>query len=351
MIVDETQVAEVSERDERVRMVEESATAVLRGDRARARKVRFSDPGFDMAKWHEFRDLGWLILRVSEADGGLGFGVTELCTIARNLGREITPEPVLASAMVAPALDSDLRSALEGGDAVVLPAFSAFGATAPTISGGKLSGEWEAVPFGGAAKSFVVQTNGGGAIVDASAKGVTVTVTQTHDGGHFGTLTLADADVTPIDMDVAALREEAALVLSAYLLGVSESALDITLEYLRDRRQFDKAIGSFQALQHKCVDLFLQLSLLRAAVEAAATAIDDSEDESTVLRKISNAKARASIAVGQITRASIQLHGGIGYTDEADIGLYLRKAMTLSGLLGTERFHRERAFYLSGLMS
>jgi alkylation response protein AidB-like acyl-CoA dehydrogenase len=351
MMIDEMVASGVADREERVRMVEESATAVLRNDRSRARRARFSSPGFEMDKWNEFRDLGWLILRVEEERGGLAFGMTEVCAIARNMGRELTPEPVLPAAMVAPLLDADMLASLETGQSVVLPAFSIFGAASPPIENGRLSGTWEAVPFAAAANLFVVQVDHGSAIVDATAEGVALQVTQTHDGGHFGVLTLDNVPVKASGRDLAAIREQATLVLSAYLLGVAESALDITLEYLKDRRQFDKPIGSFQALQHRCVDLFLELSLLRAAVDAAAAALDDADDDPVIMRKISNAKARASIAVNQITRASIQLHGGIGYTDEADIGLYLRKAMTLSGLLGTERFHRERAFHLSGLMS
>ena len=117
------QQAEVrDEREERLRMIDESAEAALKGGRERARALRFSQPGFDRAKWQEFADLGWLALRVAEEDGGLGLGMAEVCAIGRHLGRQLAPEPILAAAVIAPYLPEPERDLVLAGSRIVLPA-------------------------------------------------------------------------------------------------------------------------------------------------------------------------------------------------------------------------------------
>ena len=129
--------------------------------------------------------------------------------------------------------------------------------------------------------------------------------------------------------------------LAAYLLGTMRRAFAITSEYLGTRTQFDKPIGSFQALQHRMVDLYVQIELTGASVLAAARALEGGDERIAVLA-VSRAKARAADAAMLVGRQGVQLHGGIGYTDEADIGLYLRKAMTLANLYGGSAAHRAR---------
>lgn len=342
----DTQTLEPDEREERLRMIDESADSALKGGRERARALRFSSPGFDRDKWAEFADLGWLALRVAEEDGGLGLGMGEVCVIARHLGRQLAPEPVLAAALIAPLLPPAERDLVLSGERIVLPAFAAF---VPAQSG-VIGTTHEPVLLGDGADAFLVAEGDAARLVERAALG-DLPVHPVQDGGYL--VDAADLGVagTAIPGNTARAREEAALAVAAYLLGVSEVAFEITLEYLKDRKQFDRPIGSFQALQHKMVDLNLELALLEAAVGAAATALDDGVDAQEVERMVSLAKARSAVASSTITRASIQLHGGIGYTDEADIGLYLRKAMTLNGLMGSERFHRDRAFALSGVLS
>jgi alkylation response protein AidB-like acyl-CoA dehydrogenase len=336
------------EREERVRLIAESAAALLKDERARARSRRFKSLCVDQDKWREFTDAGWLSLRLAEQEGGLGMGVSELCTIAQAVGAGLTPEPIAQAALALPLLPARRREAVMAGEQLVLPGFAAAGTPAPHIERGRLSGMCEAVPLGGCADLFLVEVEGGAALVGAMEEGLTLVANETHDGNHLAVLRFADCACEPVETDMARLREEAALVLSAQLLGIADKAFELTLDYLRQRNQFGKPIGSFQALQHRAVDLSLELSLLRAAVEAAAAAFDDGAERQDIARLVSIAKARASRAVHAITQASIQFFGGIGYTDEADIGLYLRKAMTLAGLLGTERQHRERLLALVG---
>lgn len=334
------------EREESVRMIAESAEGVLRGDRERARALRFSKPGYDSGKFGAFAELGWLMVQLPESRGGLGLGNSELCAIARALGRELTPEPVVAACLAACCAPEDVLEAILACETIVLPAFAAFEKAAPELTGGTIRGSCDPVPFGHSADFLLVQTVSGAALVRADADGVSFNTRETHDGGNLAFIEFHNAPAVSVEADMGELREEATLAHCAYLLGLAESAFDITTDYLKDRKQFDKPIGSFQALQHRAVDLLLDLSLTRAAIEDAAGKLDDGASGDHAALAVSLAKARASGASQRITQAAIQLHGGIGYTDEADIGLYLRKCMTLSGLLGSQEFHLRRAFAL-----
>lgn len=337
----------LTEREARVRMVSESAAGVLKGDRGRARGQRFRMQNVDAKKWSEMAGMGWLILRLPAERGGLGMGLSELCAIARAMGAELSPEPLPMAALVAAALPEAALVGLLACAEILLPAFAPYGGAAPSLQGGQLTGLVEPVPMAGAAAGFLVQTDNGAALVRSDAKGVTLDVQQTHDGEHLGRLRFDHAAAHPVAADMLRIRDEAALVLSAQLLGLAETAFDMTIAYLKERRQFGVPIGSFQVLQHRAVDLFLELSLARAIIEAASERLDDGASDAEAALQASFAKARATRAASAVTQAAIQMHGGIGYTDEADIGLYLRKVMSLSGLLGTERFHRDRALAMT----
>ena len=199
---------------------------------------------------------------------------------------------------------------------------------------GKLTGRKVFVPMAAGADAFLVTVPGGLALVDRDAPGLHLTVEQTQDGGHFGTLTLDGAPAEAIPGDAAEALDEAALATAAYLLGAMDRAFAMTLDYLKTRQQFGKLIGSFQALQHRAVDLQIQVALTRASVEAAAATLDGGAPPALRQAVVSRAKARASEAAMLVTKQCIQLHGGIGYTDAYDVGLFLRKAMVLSSLYG-----------------
>ena len=335
-----------NEATELIRMIDESAANVLKDDLLRARKQRFTIPGFEKSKWNEFAELGWLALCVDEQEGGLGLGVRELCTLALRLGQQLTPEPILASALIAGVLPEAHGQALIEGKQIILPAFVSHGQPMPTFDNGKITGRIDCIPYALGADAFLVQLEDGAALVRPAEAGVALIEHKTHDGGHFCALQLDGAQAQRLSCDMAHIREQATLVAGAYLAGLSEKAFEITQDYIKERVQFDKPIGSFQVVQHRMVDLFLELKLGRAALNAAATGFADGLRGSAAELAVSLAKARLSKASSVITREGIQLHGGIGYTDEADIGLYLRKSMTMSGMFGTESFHRNRAFSL-----
>lgn len=330
-----------SERLENVRMIRESAAAVAdESDLGRVRRQRFTAAGFDRAVWTTMGEMGWLGLRLPESLGGSDLGMTEYCTLARALGRALTPEPLIEGVLAARLIDGDLLAEFLGAQTIIMPAWP--GETTPTLDGGRLNGEARFAPMAGGADGFVVPLPGGAAFVGRTAGGLTVKVEKTQDGGNLGELHFENTPATFFPGDLQRPYEEAALATAAYLLGVMERAFEITLEYMRTRQQFGKPIGSFQSLQHKAADLRLQIALSDASVNAASEAWDDMAPAADVSGAVARAKVRATEAAMRVTREVIQLHGAIGYTDEADISLFVRKAMTLANRYGSPAEHRAR---------
>ena len=336
------------ERSENIRLLRDSAAAVVTpGDTKRIRALRFKDPGFDPAVWREMCDMGWAGLRTPESRGGSGLGVQELCALAEELGRGLVPEPFVASVTSASVLTGAVLSEVIAGTRVVLPAWqeraNSLDTTGDTvIAGGRVTGTKKFIAQAAGADAFVVSGKGGLALVARDAAGVSLAIERTQDGGNFGTLSMENAPCTALSGDLAEALEEASLATASYMLGVMDRAFAMTLDYMKTRQQFGRAIGSFQALQHRAADLKIQVALTRASVEAAAVTLDSSQNPALRQAAVSRAKARAADAGMLVTRQCIQLHGGIGYTDEADVGLFLRKAMVLSNLHGGAALHRAR---------
>jgi alkylation response protein AidB-like acyl-CoA dehydrogenase len=340
----------IGDRAESVRMIRDSAAGIAprTGDFRRIRALRFTEPGFDRSVFREMCQMGWLGLMISEEAGGSGLGASEFCALTEELGASLVPEPLIGAAMAARLLPADHLDAVLAGDRIVLPAWQeaphsldvAAGGTA--LRNGKVTGKKLFVGMAAGADAFLVTTKDGLAVVERSASGVHLDLTQTQDGGNVGTLVLNDAPAEVVAGDTAAALEVAVIATSAYLLGVMDRVFGITMEYLRTREQFGKKIGSFQALQHRSADLKIQIALTRATVEAAALTQDTSSDPAVRMAAVSRAKARASDAASVVTRGCIQLHGGIGYTDAADPGLFLRKMMVLAPSLGSAALHRAR---------
>ncbi len=333
---------------ESLRMIRESAAAVATTDLKRIRGLRFRSPGFDRATWAEMGAMGWPGLRVAEDRGGAGLGMREFCALVEELGAALVPEPLTGAAMAADLLGADAALAgLLDGSRLILPAWqeqaNTLDAGSARAAGGRVSGVKMFIEGAGGADAFVVVAGDQALLVERDAPGVSLDLDGTQDGGEFGTLRLDQVPARALGApDFAAALDAAALATAAYLLGVMERAFALTLDYLRTRQQFGRPIGSFQALQHRAADLRIQVELTRASVEAAAATLDAGATGAARRAAVSRAKARASEAAMLVTRQAIQLHGGIGYTDEADIGLFLRKAMVLSNLYGSAALHRRR---------
>jgi alkylation response protein AidB-like acyl-CoA dehydrogenase len=337
------------DRGESLRMIRDSAAGIAprTGDFKRIRALRFTEPGFDRSVWRDMCNMGWLGLLVSEEHGGSGLGVQEFCALTEELGASLLPEPLIPAVMAARLLPVDHLTNVLSGDRVILPAWQDKPHSIETTSGahagnGKVSGQKLFIPMAAGADAFLVTTSHGLALVERDAPGVHLDVMQTQDGGNMGTLTLDNAPCEEIAGDAHAEVDVAALATSAYLLGMMDRVFGITMEYLKTREQFGRKIGSFQALQHRSADLKIQLELTRATVNACARAVDVTEDANARRIAASRAKARASESASIMTRGCIQLHGGIGYTDAADPGLFLRKMMVLAPMYGSAALHRAR---------
>ncbi len=337
------------EQAENVRMLRDSAAAVAPegGSLMRIRALRFELPGIDRAIWQQMAGMGWLGLLVPEEQGGAGLGMVEGCALAEVLAEGLLPEPLVPCASIASLLPADVLEWVLAGTRIALPAWQETVDTVQPGDGtrataGRVSGRKLFIPMAAAADLFLVAAGPALMLVEAGAPGARLETAQTQDGGHFGTLTLDGAPCRPVEGNFADAIEAATLLTAAGLLGVMERSFALTLDYLRTRKQFGRAIGSFQALQHRAADLKLQIALTRASVEGAAALLDRDADPTRRRAAVSRAKARAAQAAILVTREAIQMHGGIGYTDEYDVGLYLRRAMVMANQFGSARLHRAR---------
>lgn len=329
---------------ENARMLVDSARAVVPADGSleRVRKARFQNPGFDRGVMAQAAELGWLLMRVTEENGGLALGMRETCELMRVLGTGCVAEPVLSSMLAASLLQDNLPDAAISGEAVIVTAWQDPDGGHSGLSGtGTLSGRKVAVPGLDGADLIAVVTDRGVAVVSKEASGVSIHSEELLDGGRMGTLILDNVAAEVVGSDVIAALEDAKLAQSAYLLGVSERALEMTLDYLRVRKQFDKPIGSFQALQHRATEMKTQLELSRAGIMATARRFDTGADPLTRARGAARCKHRAAELAMLIAREAVQMHGAMGITDEADIGLFVRKAMVEANRFGSSRTQRK----------
>ena len=366
----------LSEAQQQIEMLRESAADFVgrNTDMKRLRERRGTLPGYDPAHLRHMAELGWFGIVVPEAHGGLGLGFAELAVVLQELGKGLMADPLLPAAFAARVLqhgaNEDLKQKLlpQVVDASLLPCVAwqeGLGGIDPAAIGTRAEADGDAWVLSGA-KRFVAGAAGAGGFVvsaragagcglywvDAKAKGVTLRHEQRADDTPAGVLELNRVRVSAADVvcaagpdGLAALErafDEAAVMAGAEMLGVAEAALQMALGYMRTRVQFGKPIGSFQALQHKATDLYVQQELVRAVLGDAVRELDARGSAADRTRLASRCKARASDAGLRVTREVIQLHGAIGFTDEYDAGLYLKRALVLSAWLGNASAHRRR---------
>ncbi len=349
-----------------------AATFAKRSGVGRSRVLRKTRPGFDRATWKQMAEQGWLGILIPENFGGQGLGAAEMAVVVEELARTLAPEPVVACAVLAAtviaasdneAIKTALLPKIAAGESIVGVALAgrfAFDKTEVTArkSGSDilLAGQVHHVYPVHDADEFLVAARDGGELVlcrvNAKAAGLSCREELRADSTFAGTLTLKDVKVSAADVVARGARAEAALrrgvdaavIMScAELCGIMDQALDMTLQYLRTRVQFGKPIGSFQGLQHRTVDLWIQKELSAGALGDAVRILDDPQASANEISMIANrAKSRCGDAAHTIGREAIKLHGAIGYTDEYDVGLYLRRAMTINAWLGNPAEHRRR---------
>lgn len=337
--------------------------------------------------WQRMVELDWPALTIAEADGGMGLGVVEAALVLERCGAAVVGGPFLpTTALFTPLVDAfaagEQRAALLGAIASGGTGTAALGALAmagtghdvdaaaltmvasPTGDRWHLSGTARAVVEAGSVDRIAVPAAvpGGGialAIVEREAAGVTIEPTRSLDPSrslaflrldtHVGT----DSVVSRLggaDAEAAVRRavDQAVTLVAAELVGTCSAILAMTLEHVRTREQFGVPIGSFQAVKHRMADAYLALEAARAAVLVAAAAVDEDDPRRRVAA--STAKALAGDCAERLTREGIQLHGGIGFTWEHDMHLFVKRAMSSSALLGTAEAHRQRVADLIGLV-
>ena len=335
-----------------------------------ARGFRERDPSFAPERLRQAGELGWLGILVPASTDGLGLGLTEFALVLEQAGRGLVCEPIGLAAISAAALAQGhtphpmLKRAMTGA-ALVVPALqeSAHGEdfleprtqAAEADSSLRLTGIKTFVCADGA-DGFLVSAFGrdGPALyyVARDASGASLSATQTVDGRKLSTLVLKDAhaDLIPSRQSsrsaVEAVTDLALIALSAELLGVMEKAQEITFDYLRIRKQFGKPIGSFQALQHQAVNIYIRTETTRSLLYQVAANNDPYRINPALAASV---KAKASEDAMFVIQGCIQLHGAIGFTDEHDIGLYLKRALLLSSLLGNAAAQRRRYVKIAGL--
>lgn len=364
-----------SAAEQRLLLADSVADFTARGtDIARVRRLRGTPQEYDRATWRQMAALGWLGILVPEHFGGLGLGLSEMAVVAKGLARVLTPEPLTATAVLAAtalaAGDNEALKRVELPRLVsgeLLPALAwqeeagaldpaAVRTQAVSFEGGyKLSGTKRFVSGAAQADAFLVSAQAHDGLVllwlPRATAGADLDLDPLADGRSFGTLRLHDA-LVPNGRVVAAGQvaaealarafDHGAAIAGAELLGVMERALEMSLDYLKTRVQFGKPIGAFQALQHRAVDLHIQKELAGAVLEEALAALDRGPDAVTRAQFASRVKARCADAALKIARESIQFHGAIGFTDDYDAGLYLKRALTLAAWLGHPVWHRRR---------
>lgn len=338
--------------------------------------------GFGHALWKQMAEMGFTGLLVSEADGGLGMGQVEASIVLEEIGRNLTPSPFLTSSvMVATALgqaSADLKGrwlpGLIAGDSVFAVAIDEGGKHRPeriktraekSGNGFRLSGQKDFVVHGASADMLVVAARTSGS--DDDADGLTLfAVPKDATGISHDAVRLVDSSMaTHTRFDGVELDGDAVIgevdggreVLNRLLVagrvgaaaegvGVARGAMDMTVDYLKQRKQFGKLIGEFQALQHRAAHLYSEVEIARAATIKAAQLLDGDSERADLMASV--AKAKVAKAAGLAVREGVQMHGGIGMTDEYDIGLYMKRDRALQEFLGDQYYHAGRVAELSG---
>jgi alkylation response protein AidB-like acyl-CoA dehydrogenase len=344
----------------------------LRDDRA--------GDGFSKALWREMAQLGWLGIVIPEAYGGAGLGFGDLMVVMEELGRGLMPEPMIATALLGAqavllgGTDAQKQAHLPGiaaGERLLALAYqetkTRYDVDRPETRaeragrGWRLTGEKVHVLDGHVADTFVVSAKTPEGVtlflVPRDAHGLTVERQHRIDGRGVALVHLAgvevgdDAVLGGVGKGGALLArvvDRATIALTAEMLGGMTVAFEMTLAYLKTRVQFGVLIGTFQALKHRAARLFIETELTRSVVMAAHAALDDGADDTQVARAAGLAKARSSDAFVLIGNEAVQMHGGIGMTDEHDIGFYLKRSRAAALTFGDAAWHRDRVARLDG---
>jgi len=351
---------------------------------AALRKLRDSRDanGYSPALWQRFAEMGYSGLLVPEAFGGAGLGMVEAGIVMEQIGRHLVASPFLASSVLAVSALRRSGSAeqqqrwlpkLARGECIATLAVDETGKHRPERietraerhgDGWRLNGGKCFVVEGHVAALWLVAARSGGAdgqgvalfAVPAGTHGASVERTVMADAHNAARLAFDNVDL-PADARLGAADDgDAALqavldagraAAAAELLGIADEVFERTLNYLKERRQFGRLIGEFQALQHRAAALYVDIELARAALARALESLDAAAGDRAA-RDVANAKAKCAQAATLAVQEGVQMHGGMGMTDEFDIGLFMKRARVLAELFGDAGFHMDRLAAMRG---
>ncbi len=344
-----------------------------------------SSTGFDQDTWNAMVELGWAAIPWAEDHGGLAFGYKGLGVVTEETGRTLSASPLYASVWVGGTIIN-----LGGSDAQkaeLLPQVAAgtlqlalaleeghrhapyhIATTAEAAGEGyTLSGTKTFVLDGHIAHKLIVAARTASDagdrqgislfLVDRDADGVSVTRTKMADSRNAANIELknvavgADALIGAVDRGADVLDpalDIARIGISAEMLGSLQECFERTVEYLKERKQFGVPIGSFQALKHRAANMFCEIELSKSCVLEALTALDELRDVEEIAKLASLTKAKVGETFNLVSREGIQMHGGIGMTDEFDIGFFIKRAAVTEQTFGDVNFHRNRYGELEG---
>ena len=364
------------------KMLRETAASFLAEEGAIPKQLRHwrdtgCTDGYGTDLWKQFAELGLTGICIPEDQGGLGLGAVEAALVLEEIGRNLTPSPFLTTAVAAArAIEGTAHAerwypGILSGDAVLSLAVDESRRHAPERSTLKAERRGNGFLLNGA-KQFVVHGNSAdmvltvartagspgepeGLTLFAVAKGTAEIESVTLADGSkaarikFDNVELdADSVVGDVDRGWAPLSRalNAGRAGAAELVGVAAGASTMTIDYLKQRKQFGKLIGEFQALQHRAAHLYGEIQIARAAALKAAELLDAGDEKADLLTHV--AKAKAAVVSRLAVQEGVQMHGGIGMTDEHDIGLFMKRDVVLGELFGDAYYHRNCVAELSG---
>ena len=365
------------------KMLQETAASFLADEGSVSKQLRrwrdsgCSD-GFGSDLWKQFAELGLTGICIPESHGGMGMGATEAALVLEEIGRNLTPSPFLTTAVAATRAIEGTAHAdhwyprILGGEAVLALAVDEGSRHSPERTSLEARRQGNGFVLNGA-KQFVVHGNSADMAIAAArtagspgeTEGITLFAVPKGAAG-VETVTLADSskaarmtfDNVSLDADAVIGEVDAGWAplaralnagragSAAELVGVASGSASMTVNYLKQRKQFGKFIGEFQALQHRAAHLYGEIEIARAAALKAAQLLDSGDEKAELF--VSVAKAKAADVAGLAVREGVQMHGGIGMTDEHDIGLYMKRQAVLGELFGDVYYHRNRVAELSG---
>ena len=342
-----------------------------------------SETGYNPDLWRQMVEMGWAAILIPEAYGGLEFGHVGMGQIVEQSGRTLTVSPLFSTAIMGVSLinlaaseeqKAQLLGAIAAGELTTALAVDEkihHGPTQISMSAARqgdhylLNGEKRAVVDGHSADKLIVAARSSGEagqqagislfLVDRKAAGVTVERTEMVDSRNSAIVRFADVTVSAADMlgaegegfaPLSAALDIGNVYLAAEMLGIAQESFERTLQYLKERKQFGVLIGSFQALQHRAAHWWSEVELCKSVVLKALQSLDEGDAKSPVLASI--AKAKLCEVAELATNEAIQMHGGIGMTDEYEIGFFIKRARPAAMLFGDYNYHGDRYAQLCG---